>query len=83
MSKWFHSLPDAIHGLELASKVQYETMARLIRSYKTKCASQKELIERLRKEVDTLKVRLKSHRILPSDNTFKLRQARQDKTGSS
>jgi hypothetical protein len=56
MSKWFQPLPDDLSDLVGASKFQHETMARLIRFYKGKCSGQKELIERLRREVDTLKV---------------------------
>jgi hypothetical protein len=56
MSKWFQPLPDDLSDLVGASKFQHETMARLVRFYKGKCSGQKELIERLRREVDTLKV---------------------------
>jgi hypothetical protein len=56
MSKWFQPLPDDLSDLVGASKFQHETMARLVRFYKGKCLGQKELIERLRREVDTLKV---------------------------
>jgi hypothetical protein len=56
MSKWFQPLPDDLGDLVGASKFQHETMANLVRFYKGKCLGQKELIERLRREVDTLKV---------------------------
>jgi len=56
MSRWFQPLPDALSDLVGASKFQYEIMANLVKFYKDKCLGQKELIGRLRREVETLKV---------------------------
>lgn len=56
MSGWFANIPIALADMIGAAKFQHELMAHLVHFYKSKCATQKELIERLRKEVETLKV---------------------------
>jgi hypothetical protein len=80
MNKWFQPLPDALGDLVGASKFQHETMASLVRFYKGKCLGQKELIERLRREVGTLKVSWDSGFALilplPRTNTSRPKQAK-------
>ncbi|PVG00294.1 hypothetical protein CPB86DRAFT_237752 [Serendipita vermifera] len=55
MGRWFQNMPTALEDMIGSVKFQHETMANLIRFYKSKCLSQKELIDRLRRELDSLK----------------------------
>lgn len=57
MKQWFANIPQTLEDIVGATKFQHEIMANLIRFYKGKYTSQKELIVRLRKELDMIKVR--------------------------
>jgi hypothetical protein len=56
MGRWFQNLPLALEDMIGTVKFQHETMSNLLRFYKSKCLNQKELIERLRRELDAIKV---------------------------
>jgi hypothetical protein len=61
MNMWFSDIPDTLSDLLGAARFQHETLVHLVTFYKGKCATQKELIERLRREVEMLKVNLRTH----------------------
>lgn len=61
MNMWFSDIPDSLSDLLGAAKFQHEALVHLVTFYKGKCAAQKELIERLRREMEMLKVNLHIH----------------------
>jgi hypothetical protein len=60
MNMWFSDIPDSLSDLLGAAKFQHETLVHFVTFYKAKCATQRELIDRLRREVEMLKVNLRT-----------------------
>lgn len=55
MSDWFCDVPTRLADALGAAKFQFETLARLVQYYKTRCGQQKVIIDRMRNEIGAIK----------------------------
>jgi hypothetical protein len=51
MSDWFCNIPTRMADTLGAAKFQFETLARLVQYYKTRCGQQKAVMDRMRNEI--------------------------------
>ena len=73
MSDWFCNVPTRLADAVGAAKFQFETLARLVEYYKTRCGQQKVIMDRMKNEIEAVKelkrcaVALQVHRNLDTD----------------
>ena len=55
MSDWFCNVPTQLADALGAAKFQFETLARLVQHYKTRCVQQKVVMDRMGNEIEAVK----------------------------
>lgn len=55
MSDWFCNVPTRLADALGATKFQFETLARLVQYYKTRCGQQKIIMDRMKNEIEAVK----------------------------
>ena len=54
MSDWFCNVPTRLADAVGAAKFQFETLARLVEYYKTRCGQQKVIMDRMKNEIEAV-----------------------------